>query len=245
MMAHGVNGVLKAPKHQWKQLKAGIKMPPIEKHVDYNGSSAHIRIPESPTGLVFIAPGTAEKPNEPLVQTIREAYESKGMATVVADLSETPLNKDDPFNVHAHFAEEMRNVIDGYMADNEYTPDEFELAGHSAGAAAALSIAGEDYPVSKLTVLDLIPLSTETLQSVECPTNMIVSSVRQYKAPGRRMFNTLEENGVAATLHQIETSKEVESGHRFEGALSKVKETIASPEPESPSADNDLDGLEQ
>tara|TARA_R110002095_G_scaffold192491_1_gene170387 strand:- start:473 stop:1141 length:669 start_codon:yes stop_codon:yes gene_type:complete len=222
-------------------------MLPFEKHMQYNGSNAHIRIPEEPQGLAFIAPGAAVSPNDPLIQSVRRACEDKGMATVVADLSQTQLITDDPNHVNGHFVTELKNIIDGYMADNEYTPDTFELIGHSMGGSAALMIA-QDYPVSALTLLDPTPVSTETLEGIESPTTIIVSNVRSFKASGRRMASTLEDTGALTALHEIDTSTERNSGHRFVGATDAIEDIIRSqdiaPPAPTPPEDN-LDKPEQ
>ena len=196
----------------------------LEKRAEYDGIAAHIRIPDDPTGLVFIAPGAAVDPNEPLIQSVRNAYEDRGMATVVADLSRTELITSNAQNVHGNFTEELRSVIDGYMSDNGYVPEKFELAGHSMGGAAVLSLT-KDYPVSAITLFDPTPVKEETLQTVDCPATVIVSNVRSFRATGHRMFGTLQQNE-GSTLHNIETSPERNSGHRFEGKTQEIEQII-------------------
>lgn len=198
---------------------------PFEKQVTYGQTKAFIRIPEEPTGLAFIAPGAQVGANDPLMRTIRDSYEDRGMATVIADLGQSELQENDAFNVHADFTTKLQQVIDGYMADNDYTPDSFELAGHSMGGAAAITVANHN-PVSSLTVLDPTPMSDEQIKDVDCPTTMILSKVRSFNNSGKRMYATLEDSGMANGLHELDTSKDRSEGHLFEGA--NIRHNIAS-----------------
>jgi len=160
-----------------------MSTPPFEKQVAYDGTKALIRIPAEPTGLAFIAPGAQVGPNHPLILAIRDGYEDRGMATVIADLGKSELVKDDAFDVHANFKDGLQHVIDGYMSDNTYTPSTFELAGHSMGGAAAMIVASNN-PVSRLTVLDPTPIDNENIQNIDCPTTMILSQARSFNASG-------------------------------------------------------------
>ncbi len=208
----------------------------LEKHVEYNGIEAQIRIPDEPTGLVFIAPGAQISTNAPLIQAIANAHEDRGMATVIANLGGSELEMNDPFNVHKHFTAGLEAVIDGYMKDNAYKPDQFELTGHSMGGAAVMSVA-KNHPVSSITALDPTPVHTDVLTNIDSPTTIIISDVRSFKNSGRRMFSELEPTGMAHELHEIATSKDRNSGHMFEGQEHAVADVIRNQTPPS----HDLD----
>lgn len=166
------------------------------------------------------------KTNDPLVKAITEACAAKGQAVVLADLGKTPLNLEDPYNVHGNFSMALQSVIDGYRADNDYMPEAFELIGHSMGGAAVLTLV-KDNPVSEITVLDPVPVDPEILKTIDCPAQFILSNVRSFKGAGERMFNQLVGQGdTPHTLHKIDTSKERDEGHYFRGKTAEVKGVI-------------------
>jgi len=205
---------------------SGMSQPPFEKFINYGNTRAHIRILENPTGLVFIAPGAEVKIDDPLLKAIRDSCEAKGQATVLADLGKTPINMENPYNVHGNFTKALQNVIEGYTADNDFMPNKFELIGHSMGGAAVLTLA-KDNPVLQITVLDPVPVGPNILKTVECPTNFILSNVRSFRAAGERMFNDLvQQTDISHSIHKIETSKKREEGHMFIGATSHVAKIL-------------------
>lgn len=204
-----------------------MNQPPYEKYINYGETRAHIRIPENPTGLVFIAPGTDVAISDPLMRALCDACAEKGQATVLADIGKTPHNTSDPFNVQANFVSAMQSIIDGYSADNNYMPAQFELIGHSIGGAAVLSLA-KDNPVSQITVLDPVPVNPDILKTIECPAHFILSNVRSFRAVGERMFNQLVgQTDTPHTLHKIDTSKERDEGHYFRGKTTEVKDILS------------------
>ncbi|MGH1404039.1 MAG: hypothetical protein ACRBDL_07325 [Alphaproteobacteria bacterium] len=208
-------------------------MTTFEKHMNYGDTRAYIRIPEEPTGLVFIAPGAQVDVNAPLITQIQKAAEDKGQATVIAALGGAKLNDTDPNNVHGNFVNGLQEVINGYMADNAYTPDEFEMIGHSMGATAVLAIAAE-HPTSRITAIDPAPIDNDALADIHCPTDIIISNVRQYRAVGKRIHGEMQNNGQNPTINQIETSPDKPEGHLFSGQESQVAAIIRDQEPEQP-----------
>ncbi|PCJ98184.1 MAG: hypothetical protein COA45_08520 [Zetaproteobacteria bacterium] len=196
-----------------------------EQHVEYGGVPARIHSPENPTGLTFIAPGALVSMDAPLIQAIQKACEEEGRTVVVADLGNTPLITNDPSNVHGNFTKNLQQVIDGYCEDSNYEDNDFGLIGHSMGGAAVLSLA-DDYAVSAVTVLDPMPVPSEILQNIDCPVNVIISKVRSYRNPGKRMFNELDGYSDQHMLHEVETSKDMKSGHIFEGQEGEVAKII-------------------
>lgn len=217
-----------------------------EKHVEYDGVLARVRTPETPTGVTFIAPGALVQMDAPLIQVIQDACEEKGRVVVVADLGQTPLIVDDPSNVHGHFENNFRQVVDGYLEDHNDVGGQFELIGHSMGGAAALCVA-DDFLLSSITVLDPMPVASETLQGIDCPVNVIISDVRSYRNPGKRMFNELSDYSDQHTLHEVETSKDMAVGHIFEGQEDEVSQIIrdySAPEytPDDLDVSSDFDG---
>jgi len=202
-------------------------MDQIDRHTTYDGVDAHIKIPESPKGLVFIAPGAAVSTQSSLIITVQDAFEERGLASVVADIGQSGIIMDDPKNVHGNFADNLQRVINGYYQDqeNDYTPDQFELAGHSMGGAAVLTLA-PDASVSAVTVFDPTPVSEEQLAQIEAPVTIMVCQVRSFKAAGHIAFKRLggEENG--HTIHEMNTSTERQSGHMFEGAEKDITDVI-------------------
>lgn len=222
-------------------------MPQIDRHTEYDGIDAHIRIPENPKGLVFIAPGAAVRTQSSLITTVQDAFEERGMATVVADIGQSGIIMTDPKNVHCNFTDNLQNVINGYYQDqeNDYTPDQFELAGHSMGGAAVLTLA-PDASVSAVTVFDPTPVSEEQLSQIEAPVTIMVSQVRSFKAAGNIALKRLggEENG--HMIHEMNTSTERQSGHMFEGAEEDITNIIlntGSKRPPTPKP-TDIDGLD-
>lgn len=196
-----------------------------EQQVEYGGVSAHISTPENSTGLVFIAPGALVSLDAPLIKSIQAASVEDGRTVVIADLGQTPLIEGDPSNVHGNFDNNLRQVIDGYLEDNGYADEQFELIGHSMGGSAVLSVASE-YPVSAISVLDPMHVAPEKLQDIECPVNVIISDVRSYRNPGKRMFNELSGYNDQHALHKVETSQNMPSGHIFEGQEDEVAQII-------------------
>lgn len=217
-----------------------------EKHVEYDGVLARVRTPETPTGVTFIAPGALVQMDAPLIQAIQNACEEKGRIVVVADLGQTPLIVDDPSNVHGHFENNFRKVVDGYLEDYNDIGGQFELIGHSMGGAAALCVS-DDFLLSSMTVLDPMPVASEMLQGINCPVNVIISDVRSYRNPGKRMFNELSDYSDQHALHEVKTSKDMQSGHVFEGQEGEVAQIIREhsvPEykPNDPDTSFDLGG---
>lgn len=224
-------------------------MSVYEKKAEYGGVLAHIRIPEEPTGLMFIAPGAQVNVSDDIIAYTQQAAEDKGLATVVAALGGVPLNTSDVTNVHKNFTSALQGVVDGYMADNDYTPDEFEMVGHSMGGSAVFQIAAEN-PVSRITTLDPMSVSEETLKTIHCPTEIVVSSVRSCKNIGKRIHSDLQMNGHNAGLHHIETSETRSEGHMFLGqeqqiaAIIQGQDIIGEPsyDADRPSTDQELFG---
>ncbi len=195
-----------------------------EEQVEYGGVSARIRTPENPAGLTFVAPGALVSMDDDLIQSIEEACIEKGQIVVVADLGQTPYTSDIPSS-RGNFIESFRQVVDGYLENSDYTGEQFELIGHSMGGAAALSVASE-YPVSAVTVLDPMAAEYDVLQDIECPVNVIISDVRSYRNPGKRMFNELSGYSDQHALHEVKTSKDMPGGHIFEGQEGEVAQII-------------------
>ena len=194
-------------------------------HMEYGGVGAYIHSPENPTGLVFIAPGALVSPNSPLIQSIQSACSEDGRRVVVADLGQTPLIFDDPSNVHGNFTNSFQKVIDGYLSDSDYADEPFELIGHSMGGAAALSVL-QDYSVSSVTVLDPMPVGSDVLPDIDCPVNVIISKVRSYRNPGKRMFGELADMNDKHGLFEVETSKDAGLGHVFAGQEDEAAQII-------------------
>ncbi len=211
-----------------------------EKKAEYGGVLAHIRIPEEPTGLVFIAPGAQVNVSDDLIEYTRKAAEDKGQATVVAALGGVGFT-DDALNVHGKFTDTLKSVIDEYMADNEYTPDDYEMIGHSMGGAAVLSLAS-DKAVSRITVIDPVPVDTPILNDIHCPTDFVVSNVPSFHRTGKRMHNDMQMNGHNPVLHKIDTSAEREAGHMFLGQEQQIAAIIQSQEIIG-AIEHDQDGL--
>lgn len=217
-----------------------------EKHVEYDGVSAHISTPENPTGLVFLVPGNKLTPDVPFLKAIKNACEDKGQVVVSIDLSAIDIMQRNVTNIHDNFTDGLRKVIDGYCEGNNFLPDEFELIGHSISGAAVLTVASE-YPVSAVTVLDPMPVASEILQDMDCPVNVIISKVRSYRNPGKRMFNELSGYSDQHALHEVETSKDMQSGHIFEGQEDEVAQIIrdyrvSEYKPDDPDVSSCLDG---
>lgn len=217
-----------------------------EKQVEYGGVSAHISTPENSTGLVFIAPGALVSFDAPLIKSIQAASIEDGRTVVIADLGQTPLIENDPSNVHGNFDNNLRQVIDGYLDSDDYAGEKLEFIGHSMGGAAVLSLVPE-YLVSAVTVLDPMPVTSEKLQDIDCPVNVIISDVRSYRNPGKRMFNELNDYSDEHVLHEVETSKDMQSGHIFEGQEDEVAQIIrdyraSEYKPNDPDLSSDLDG---
>ena len=215
-----------------------------ESHVEYGGVSAYISSPEDPTGLVFIAPGALVSRDAPLIEAKKSSVDD-GRTVVVADLGGKPHNSDISYS-RGNFITNLRQVIDGFLDDNGCKDEGFEIVGHSMGGAAALSIAA-DYPVISVTALDPMAVEFDNLQEIDCPVNMIISDVRSYRNPGKRMFNELSDSGDQHTLHEVEASKDVKSGHVFEGQEDEVARIIryySAPEykPDDLDVSYDFDG---
>ena len=215
-------------------------MSVTEKIATYDGINTHIRIPEDPTGLVFIAPGAQVSTTSSLIRAVQNAYEERGMATVVANLGGSELIMNDPNNVHGNFSNGLQDVINKYYEDNHYTPDTFELAGHSMGGAATLSIAPNN-PVSAVTVFDPTPVNAEVLSEVDSKVVIMVSQVRSFKAAGHRLLDKLGGVDTEHEIHELPTSAERMDGHMFVGAEQSIKHIILSQDEDtSPNFDHGL-----
>ncbi len=200
-------------------------MADTEEYVTYEGVNAHIRIPDNPSGLVFIAPGALVSTESPLINAIQNAFEDRGMATVIADIGISEVKMDDPTNVHGDFSKNLQTVIDGYYSTHDYTPDTFELAGHSMGGAASLSIT-PDNPVSAITVFDPTPAPAERLSQIEAPVTIAVSQIRSFKAAGHRALERLGGSPNNHSIYELNTSQERHSGHMFVGAEDEIARII-------------------
>ncbi len=197
----------------------------FEKHAEYNGVKTHIRIPNEPLGVVFIAPGALVKTDTPLVQSIQKTCEEEGYATVVADLSKTPLNDDDLYNVHKFFTRDLSAVIDQAMTDNDFGTDAYDLIAHSMGGAAALTLASDNHDLSRLIVLDPTPVEDKIAGGIIADTHIITSAVRSFKTAGSNLHDRLPPE-IFKTLHIIQTEKDRSSGHMFEGKLDELSKRI-------------------
>lgn len=160
------------------------------------------------------------------MKTISDACEAKGQAFVLADLGDIPLNREDPCNIHENFIPALRNVIEGYSADNNYMPDTFEIIAHSMGGAAALTLA-KDFPISGMTLLDPVLFDGDVLETVNCSTSVVLSDVRSFRSIGQHIFRELsQQSQFPHTLYQIGTSKEREEGHMFRGQTAEIARII-------------------
>ncbi len=97
---------------------------------------------------------------------------------------------------------------------------------HSMGGAAALEIASGNPNVSMLTLFDPTPVHPNVLESIDCPAHIAVSNVRSFKNSGSKAFAALEDNNAENSFHAIDTSKERQSGHMFEGQETQVRHVI-------------------
>ena len=208
-----------------------------EKIMRYGEVATHIRTPEEPRGLALIAHGNALSPNDPLVLTIRNAMNARGLTTIIPDLG-TQEGFDDPGAIHAAFAKKVKTAFDGYIADHPDAPASLAFVGHSLGGAAIISLA-KDYPVAELTILDPTPLDREIFRGLNCPTAVILSNVRSFKSSGTRMQRDIAElspHPGPHVLHQLATSPERPLGHMFRGNEADVarilRATPDSPAPE-------------
>ncbi len=199
---------------------------PYEKHVQYNGIRTQIRIPEDPVGLVFIAPGAAVQPQSNLITTSQKAAEDMGYTTVVADLSEVKISNNVLYYAHEDFVSAMKGVIDGYLSEHDDGPEDYGIIAHSMGGAAAIEIASGNPNVSKLTLFDPTPVHPNVLESIDCPAHIVVSNVRSFKNSGSKAFAALKDNNAENSFHAIDTSKERQSGHMFEGQETQVRHVI-------------------
>ncbi len=214
-------------------------------HVEYDGVSAYISSSDDSSGLVFIAPGALVEHDSTLITSVKDSLSGEGRTVVVADLGDTPHNSDIP-NSRDNFVENLRKVIDGYLEENSSTEKGFEIVGHSMGGAAALSVAS-DYPIISVTALDPMAVDSEIIQEIDCPVNIIISDVRSYRNPGKRMFKELDGNGDQHALYEVETSKDVKSGHIFKGQEDVVAEisrdcSVGEFKPDDVVVSSDFDG---
>lgn len=206
-----------------------------EKIIHYDDVQTHIRTPEGAEKIAFIAHGSAVHPNDPLILTMRDAMNAQGFITVIPDLG-TQADFGDPGQIHAAFAAKMKTAIDGYAKDHQGTPKTYTFIGHSIGGAAMLSLA-KDYTVDKLTVLDPTPLDSNIFKGVNCPTDVILSSVRSFKSSGRRMqadIAQLSPHQGPHKLHQLSTSSERALGHMFRGNETDIAHILRQNDDQTP-----------
>ncbi len=201
--------------------------PPFEKHVSYDGIRAHIRIPEQPTGLTFIAPGAGVQMDSSLIQAIRRTAEERGRAVVTVDIGGLPVPRDRLYvDAHIAFVPPLKSVLDGYLSGEDYVPEDFEVIAHSMGAAASLQLAS-DYPVSNLILLDPVRINHNYIGDLTCPVHFVLSNVRSFRASGQNMYRDLGDS-IPKSKHLVETSADRASGHMFEGQEGEVRRVIDS-----------------